>query len=165
MEAKSVIRNKMTFNWNMQLEELSEFYVVEVCNSDSSSKKSGVCKVATEGLELLIEKRKERVVNTIINRDNLLQYIEMMLSDFPEYTFEKWNQRREQIGKSSTNDNNLWGEITFYEQLLKASYENPSKLENLKSVLSKLPNDEFPEEMGPLLECFDIKMKRKRKKK
>lgn len=156
-------RKKKSLQWDMQLEQLSEFYVVEVVKlSDETCRKSGVCKVDTDGLQRFVEQRKEKIVNSIVNRDNIMQYIDMMLSDFPEYTFEEWNQRYERTGLLDTNNHDLWREVTIYEQLLKASYENPSKLEELKKVLTKLPEDEFPNELKPILKAFGIIIKRKK---
>ena len=68
----------------------------------------------------------------------------MILSDFPEYTFEKWNQHRAQTTGQGKSNNGLWDGVTIYEQLLKASYENPSKLEELQKVLPNLPENEYP---------------------
>ena len=161
---KEIERKKMSLQWDMQLEELSEFYLVEVYKkTDLSCKKSGVCKVDTEGLSRFLEQRKKRIVNSIVNRDNVIQYIDMILSDFPEYTLEKWNQRSGRMGLPRTNNSGLWEGVAIYEQLLKASYENPSKLEDLKKVLSQLPGEEYPEGMKSILNAFGITIKRKKK--
>ena len=87
----------------------------------------------------------------------------MILSDFPEYTLEKWNQRSGRMGLPRTNNSGLWEGVAIYEQLLKASYENPSKLEDLKKVLSQLPGEEYPEGMKSILNAFGITIKRKKK--
>lgn len=163
-ELKKIDRNKMCLQWDLQLEELSEFYVVEVqVTSKPLHKKSGVCKVTTDGLQRFLEERKERVINKIVNRDNVMQYIDMILSDFPEYTFEKWNQRRMQTSLMSVNNSGLWDGVAIYEQLLKASYENPSKLDELRKVLPNLPEDEYPEGLKSILDAFRITVKRKKK--
>ncbi len=161
---EKINRDKMCMQWDLQLEELSEFYVVEVqMTSDASHKKAGVCKVATDGLQRFWEERKERIVNKIVNRDNVMQYIDMILSDFPEYTFEKWNQHREQTGVTSVRDSGLWNGVAIYEQLLKSSYDNPSKLEELKKVLPSLSEDEYPEGLKSILDAFGITVKIRKK--
>ncbi len=163
-EWKELNRNKMNLQWDLQLEELSEFYVVEVqMVSNPSRKKSGVCKVETEGLQRFLEQRKEQIVNSIVKRDTVLQYIDMILSDFPEYTLEKWNQHGIKTTEMEKSNNGLWDGVTIYEQLLKASYENPSKLEELQKVLPNLPEDDYPEGLKSILDAFGITVKRKKK--
>lgn len=161
---KKIDRNRMCLQWDLELEELSEFYVVEVeMTSEPSHKKAGVCKVATNGLQRFLEERKEKIVNKIVNQDTVLQYIDMILSDFPEYTLEKWNQFRTQTSITSVSNSGLWDGVTIYEQLLKASYENPSKLEELRKVLPKLEEKDYPEGLKPILDAFGITVKRKKK--
>lgn len=163
-EWKEFGRNKMNLQWELELDALSEFYVVEAQKeSDPSLKKSGVCKVETEGLQRFWEQRKERIVNSIVKRDTVLQYIDMILSDFPEYTFEKWNQHRAQTSGQGKLNSGMWDGVTIYEQLLKASYENPSKLEELQKVLPNLPEDDYPEGLKSVLDAFGITVKRKKK--
>lgn len=161
---KKLERNKMRLQWDdLLLDELSEFYVLEVqMTSDPSHKKSGVCKVTTNGLQRFLEERKEKIVNKIVNKDNVLQYIDMILSDFPEYTFEKWNHRRTQTSLISVGNSGLWDDVAIYEQLLKASYENPSKLDELRKVLPNLQEDEYPEGLKSILDAFGITVKRKK---
>lgn len=162
-EWKELDRKKMNLQWELELDALSEFYVVEAqMESDPSLKKSGVCKVETNGLQRFWEERKEKIVNKIVNQDNVLQYIDMILSDFPEYTFEKWNQRRTQTGMTTMGNSGLWDGVAIYEQLLKASYENPSKLDELKKVLPNLPENEYPEGLKSILDAFGITVKRKK---
>ena len=161
---KKIGKNGMSLQWDLELEELSEFYVIEVeMTSEPSHKKTGVCKVATNGLQRFLEQRKERIVSSIVNRNTVMQYIDMILSDFPEYTFENWNQRRTQTGMTTTGNSGLWDGVAIYEQLLKASYENPSKLEELQKVLPNLPENEYPKGLKSILDAFGITVKRKKK--
>ena len=152
---KKINRKKMCMQWNLQLEELSEFYVVDVCNADESRTKSGVCKVATVGLQGHIDNRKKKIVNTIINSDNVLQYISMVLSDFPERTFGEWEHRMQSVGSNKSSVGKGMN-VAIYEQLLKASFENEQKLDELKSVLENLKTDKYPEEMKSLFKAFGL---------
>lgn len=158
-------RGKQNFQWDLQLEELSEFYVIEVTENkpNNPQSKSGVCKVETKDLRRFVDERNESIVNSIVNRDNVMQYIDMILSDFPEYTFENWNQRRTQTGMTSVMNSRLWDSVAIYEQLLKASYENRSKLEELRKVLPNLEEKDYPEGLKPILDAFGITVKRKKK--
>ena len=160
---KKIDKNRMSLQWDLELEELSEFYVIEVeMTSEPSHTKAGVCKVTTNGLQRFLGERKEKIVNKIVNKDNVLQYIDMILSDFPEYTFEKWNHRRTQTSLISVGNSGLWDDVAIYEQLLKASYENPSKLDELRKVLPNLQEDEYPEGLKSILDAFGITVKRKK---
>lgn len=155
---------KDNINWNLELEDLSEFYVIEVINIQyKESHKSGVYKIETEGLLRLKDQRNDSIVSSAIKSDNIIQYIELILSDFPESTFEKWNQHNKETIKKRSDTSKSWTNVTIYEQLLKASYDNPQKLEYLRKIFSKLTIDDYPNEMISIFKTFGITLKCKNK--
>lgn len=150
-------------SWQLCLDELSEFYVVEVADlGNREIKKSRVCKVATAGLDRFRVSRDKEIVNSIVKEDNIMQYIDMILSATPEYTFEKWEKRKQQ-GRMSPAHNSAFDSVAIYEKLLKASYEAPERVSELKEIVDKLSDNRSVEELKVLLSAFGIKFRSKTK--
>ncbi len=156
--------SKDNLEWQLRLEDLSVFYVVEVKNNSNEKKLKRICKVTTEGLERFVEQRNDKIVSSIVKADNIMEYIEMMLSDFPEDTLETWNKRKQKKA-SNTYNIGLISNVAIYELLLKASYKykDSDKLKDLKEILQKLPDDEFDDDIKSVFKAFGITLKSKKK--
>lgn len=157
---KSLLTDKL--QWSLRLGELSEFYVVEVSVLNNEGiKKQGICKVDSEDLSKLVKERDGEIYSSVLSEDNIMQYINMMLSDFPEYTFEEWNKKESE----RTAKDNIHGhinELTIYEQLLKASVDNPDRLSGLKDLLNKTGEKKYNDDLVKLLNAFGIILKHKK---
>lgn len=86
----------------------------------------------------------------------------MILSATPEYTFEKWEKRKQQ-GRMSPAHNSAFDSVAIYEKLLKASYEAPERVSELKEIVDKLSDNRSVEELKVLLSAFGIKFRSKTK--
>lgn len=150
-------------SWQLCLDELSEFYVVEVTDiATHNIKRSRICKVATDGLDRFRVPRDKQIVNSILKEDNIMQYLDMLLSEMPEYTFEKWEKRRLQ-GRTPSAHNNALDSVAIYEKLLKASYESPERVSELKEIVDKLSSNQSVEELKAVLSAFGIKFRSKKR--
>ena len=158
---KSLFSNSL--QWTLQLEELSMFYVIEVISHYNGNKHKRICKVLTEGLDKFVEQRNDKIVSSIVKAENIMEYIEMILSDFPEDTLETWNRRKHNKSDKPVCSISLWKNAAIYEQLLKTSYNAPSKLKILKDILQKLPDDKFDDEIKSVFKAFGITLKSKKK--
>lgn len=152
-----------SLQWTLELEELSMFYVIEVISHSNGNKHKRICKVITEGLEKFVEQRNDKIISSILKADNIMEYIEMILSDFPEDTLETWNRRKQNKTDKLLCSISLWKNATIYEQLLKTSFDAPDKLKTLKDILQKLPDDEFDDEIKSVFKAFGITLKSKKK--
>ena len=156
--------DKEKLQWQLRLEELSEFYVIEVSdNNNHNTSKQNVCKVVTEGLDRFINQRNDQIVNSIIKSDNIMQYLDMILSEFPEYTFENWEKRKKHGPSQNVYNSNMFDGVAIYEKLLKASYESPERIKDLKEIVSKLNSNEHSNDLKTLLTAFGINFINKKK--
>lgn len=156
--------DKEKLQWQLRLEELSEFYVIEVSdNNNHNTSKQNVCKVVTEGLDRFINLRNDQIVNSIIKSDNIMQYLDMILSEFPEYSFENWEKRKKHGPSQNVYNSNMFDGVAIYEKLLKASYESPERIKDLKEIVSKLNSNEHSNDLKTLLTAFGINFRNKKK--
>ena len=92
-----------------------------------------------------------------------MQYLDMILSEFPEYTFENWEKRKKHGHSQNVYNNNMFDGVAIYEKLLKASYDSPERIKDLKEIVSKLNSNEHCNDLKTLLTAFGINFRNKKK--
>lgn len=147
---------------NLELGDLSELYVVRVKEKNTTIQKEVVFKVKTKDLPK--KDRNNCIEGEVINASNIEQYIQMMLSDFPEDTFDKWSHQKQQSQcRGRYNSAGKTFGLAIYEQLLKMKFEDPTRLDQIKSALRKVSDSQIKEQLTDVLKAFNIKIRSKKK--
>ena len=134
---KALLTNSTTF-CDLELEELSEFYVIEFGNAKQ------MIKIATDGIP---ENRDEAICRRILNRDHFMDCISFLLADSKKaYVAEKLVNDTLMGNGSRSEDSHYLDFPSLYESLLKTAYERPDVYADLDTFIRSLPQDIIPEE-------------------
>ena len=127
---------------DLELEQLSEFYVIEVGYAKQ------LIKIATDGIP---DNRDEAICRRILNRDHFMDCISFLLADSKKaYVAEKVvNDALMRGGYRSEESHNI-DFPSLYENLLKTAYERPDVYEDMDTFIRSLPQDIIPEEFYSL---------------
>lgn len=137
---------------NLELSELSEFYVLRVNLGRNSIER--VLKISTSGIPC--EKEKDRdvaIISTILNDDiSWLNFLSYSLGGRKLLSFSE-KEDSLSFKKTGVNFNHLMPEL--YERLLKISLESPYKLMELADTITKLkPKTELQKQIHELIEAY-----------
>lgn len=148
---KQTFKKGLVFG-DIQLSELTEFYVIEA----GSIKR--LIKIATNGIPLI--KRDNSIFSSLIDtKDKFINYISFMISDDKEEFMceQSCNEANHGGGKMSgltMPGNNL------YENMLKLVYSDVDRLKEIKDVIKKLDKNVVPQEFSSLYEKFENVIKK-----
>lgn len=109
----------------------------------------------------LPEQRDRTIVRDIIKDNGFLNYVSFVLSDDPIEAMTEIIRNQALGGKGSTaSEKNRCASI--YESMLKAAYENPSKLEEVDKIRRLMGTDDVvPEQFDKLYDTFKTTLKLK----
>lgn len=127
---------------DLELEQLSDFYVIEVGYSKQ------LIKIATDGIP---DNRDEAICRRILNRDHFMDCISFLLADSKKaYVAEKVVNDALMGNGSRSEDSHNFDFPSLYENLLKTAYERPDVYEDMDTFIRSLPQDIIPEEFYSL---------------
>jgi hypothetical protein len=127
---------------DLELEQLSEFYVIEVGYSKQ------LIKIATDGIP---DNRDEAICRRILNRDHFMDCISFLLADSKKAYVAEKVVNDALMGKGSrSEDSHNFDFPSLYENLLKTAYERPDVYEDMDTFIRSLPQDIIPEEFYSL---------------
>lgn len=114
----------VTFN-RMPLSALTEFYIIKV---DDISR---VIKIDTHGMPT--EERNKAIFQSIINtKSKFINYLAFMLTDSPEEFLAESQQMEHELQQGKIADKDLEMTTSLYEDMLKAAYRTPDKIEAIQ---------------------------------
>lgn len=137
----AVLSNRMVFE-GMKIENLSEFYVIEVAGLKK------MIKISTTGIPV---DRDEAICRKIMNKNQFLDCISFLLSD---------NKKMYLAGKPVNDEPKLAAEANIntspfilpalYENLLRSAYERPEVMDDIRTFVASFPKDMVPTEFEEL---------------
>lgn len=134
-EKKAALTGTVVFQ-DIELEKLSEFYVIEV---DESRR---LIKIQTEGIP---ESRDDAICRKVMNKDQFMDCICFLLAESKKaYVAEKMMNEKlmgEGTGGDASRSQNP---PALYEELLRAAYERPDVFDDMESFIRSLPEDIVP---------------------
>lgn len=106
------------------------------------------------------ERRNDIIVREIIKDNGFLNYVSFVLGDDPIESMLEILEDKKTGGSGSSNSNNNDNSTTIYESMLKAAYEDPSKLREVAKVRSMMgDSNEVPEQFDKLYDVFKETLK------
>ena len=127
---------------DLELEQLSEFFVIEVADAKQ------LIKISTDGIP---DNRDEAICRRILNRDRFMDCISFLLADSKKaYVAEKIVNDALVGSNSKSDDIHNQDFPSLYESLLKTAYERPDVYEDMDTFIRSLPQDIIPAEFYSL---------------
>ncbi len=151
------LEGKMEF-LQLELKQLSNFYTVEVKEKNVSIRRIIVIKTK----DIPVEERDSCIVNDIVgNEKAFIEYVSYVLGDShlmsvleskdPE-NHSEWN-----ITKGALS--------SIYEKMLRASFEEPERIDEISHIIGAVTNDEvIPDGFKELYDVFKKSLKKRRSK-
>jgi len=150
MIAKKELVGEIVVFQNLQLSQLSEFYVLTAVKGEQEL--SRVVKIPTAGIT---DERDSSIFNSVVaNQEGFIQYISFLLGEDYLLTFIEDFAQKGNGYKFLTQS----GPDTpvLYEKMLKAAATNPDKLREIKKVMEMITDqDIIPEEFYALYRSFE----------
>jgi len=150
---EQALSGKVVFT-ELDLLQLSEFFVIKVTNGDEAVRR--VIKIKTDDLP---EARESAVVNSIVKDQNgFFQYITFLLGD--DYLLSMLDQKNlEGSGFIFGNGDQI---PALYEKMLKAAAHSPQKFEEIKRLMDLISdNSIIPEGFKDLYAVFQKAVNKK----
>ena len=138
------LKNKMTFE-KLNKKDLSKFFAIRINNNFQR-----VVKILTNGMP---EDRFDEVISSVINNDvDFILFVSYLLGD--NFVFEEYCER----DNEKISDYNF-GSVALpelYEKMLKTSYYNPDRFDDLDLFIKYLSEDNIPEGFKHLYSTFKM---------
>lgn len=136
-EKVTKLAEKIIFT-DIELEKLSEFYVIMIGDS------SQLIKIKTTGIP---DHRDEAICRRIMNKDQFMDCICFLLADSKKtYVAEKLMNENLFSGRGTDVASKRIKTPALYEELLRTAYERPDIFEDMDTFVSSLPEDIIPDE-------------------
>lgn len=141
---KSYKLNNILIFKNLDKKKLSEFFIVTI-----NKKFKRVIKIPTEGMP---DDRFDEVISSIINNDtDFLLYVSYLLGD--EFVFDDFDFEGDGDSLAIGQYNVQLPEL--YEKMLKASYYNPDKFDEIDVLINSLSEDNMIDCFNEFKELYD----------
>ena len=141
----------VTFN-RIPLSALTEFYIIKV---DDISR---VIKIDTHGMPT--EERNKAIFQSIINtKSKFINYLAFMLTDSPEEFLAESQQMEHELQQSKIAGKDLEMTTSLYEDMLKAAYRTPDKIEAIQKIIEKADRNVIPENFDRMYKQFQTAIK------
>lgn len=135
---------------NMNIDELSEFYVLAATSADGV-RHEAIVKIETSGMPA--ERDKNIVKGIIKTKHDFYRYIELMLTDTPlQYISSKLLHR-----KTGGTGNELDESMDFpnlYEKMLRIAATNPKQIYEIGALVDRLGDDVVPSSFSKMYKQF-----------
>lgn len=141
----------VTFN-RIPLSALTEFYIIKV---DDISR---VIKIDTHGMPT--EERNKAIFQSIINtKSKFINYLAFMLTDSPEEFLAESQQMEHELQQGKIAGKDLEMTTSLYEDMLKAAYRTPDKIEAIQKIIEKADRNVIPENFDRMYKQFQTAIK------
>ena len=136
----------------MPLSALTEFYIIEVGDMRR------VIKIETHNMPT--EERNKAIFQSIINtKSKFINYLAFMLTDSPEEFLAESQQMERELLQGGIEGKELGMTTSLYEDMLKAAYRSPDKIEAIKKVIDKADRSVIPENFYSMYKQFQTAIK------
>lgn len=136
----------------MPLSALTEFYIIKV---DDISR---VIKIDTHGMPT--EERNKAIFQSIINtKSKFINYLAFMLTDSPEEFLAESQQMEHELQQGKIAGKDLEMTTSLYEDMLKAAYRTPDKIEAIQKIIEKADRNVIPENFDRMYKQFQTAIK------
>ena len=136
----------------MPLSALTEFYIIEVGDMRR------VIKIETHNMPT--EERNKAIFQSIINtKSKFINYLAFMLTDSPEEFIAESQQMERELQQSGIEGKELEITTSLYEDMLKAAYRTPNKIEAIQKVIEKANRSVIPENFDSMYKQFQTAIK------
>ena len=146
------IKEKVVFE-NIQLNQLSEFYVVEFDWQEKMQNRKRIIKISTKNMPSIEDRMTVIVSNIIKDKKDFLEYLSFVFSD--NYIYALMELDRKEDEQKGINDKG--STFSLYEQMLKTIANEPQKLKDVEKLLQYTKNskeDIIPEGFKELYDAF-----------
>lgn len=145
--------NKVLKFSNIELENLSEFYVV-TAKGENGMEVSRIITIPTEGIP---ESRDKKLFNMILDdKRKFFEYISFILSDDKVATALE-NESSDGGLTENRGGYRLENNVALYEKMLEAALHHRERLEEIEYAIKMLPEDnELKNDFIPLYETFKL---------
>ena len=141
----------VTFN-RMPLSALTEFYIIKVDDINR------VIKIDTHGMPT--EERNKAIFQSIINtKSKFINYLAFMLTDSPEEFLAESQQMEHELQQGKIAGKDLEMTTSLYEDMLKAAYRTPDKIEAIQKIIEKADRNVIPENFDRMYKQFQTAIK------
>ena len=141
----------VTFD-RIPLSALTEFYIIDVGGIRR------VIKIETHGMPT--EKRNKAIFQSIINtRSKFIDYLAFMLTDSPEEFIAENLQMEREVQQNGITGKDLEMPTALYENMLKAAYRTPEKIEAIQKVIAKADKSVIPKNFDTMYQQFQTAIK------
>ena len=147
------IKEKVVFE-NIQLNQLSEFYVVEFDWQEKMQNRKRIVKISTKNMPSIEDRMTVIVSNIIKDKKDFLEYLSFVFSD--NYIYALMELDRKEDEQKGINDKG--STFSLYEQMLKTIANEPQKLKDVEKLLQYTKNskkDIIPEGFKELYDTFE----------
>ena len=155
VEVRPLLSNKKaSFNEhirfeNLEMTQLSEFYVLKVSDGEDSTER--VIVIPTKGLP---DNREKTVVTSVVNnKECFYRYIAFLLGEDEVLSILESEEALKGIG--SADGNNIYSIPALYEKMLRTAATNPEKFKGIEYLMKTVSEDGIiPEDFKKLYETF-----------
>ena len=140
---------------SLPLVSVTEFYVLEVGDIKR------VVKVDTKGMP--VEERDKAIFQSVINtKSKFINYLAFMLTDDPDEFLAESQQIEHELLQGGTSTSDFEMTTSLYEDMVRAAYTSPEKIEAIKNVMDKADKSVIPANFEKMYNQFVNALKKTR---
>lgn len=137
----------------LPLVSVTEFYVLEVGDIKR------VVKIDTKGMP--VEERDKAIFQSVINtKSKFINYLAFMLTDDPNEFMAESKQIERDLLQGGTSSSDFEMTTSLYEDMVRAAYTSPEKIEVIKNVMDKVDKSVIPANFEKMYNQFVNALKR-----
>ena len=122
---------------SLPLVSVTEFYVLEVGDIKR------VVKIDTKGMP--VEERDKAIFQSVINtKSKFINYLAFMLTDDPNEFLAESKQIERELLQGGTSSSDFEMTTSLYEDMVRAAYTSPKKIQAIKNVMDKADKSVIP---------------------
>lgn len=141
---------------SLPLVSVTEFYVLEVGDIKR------VVKIDTKGMP--VEERDKAIFQSVINtKSKFINYLAFMLTDNPDEFLAESQQIERELLQGDTSASDIEMTTSLYEDMVRAAYTSPEKIEAIKNVMDKADKSVIPANFENMYNQFANALKRTRR--
>jgi hypothetical protein len=138
---------------SLPLVSVTEFYLLEVGDIKR------VVKIDTKGMP--VEERDKAIFQSVINtKSKFINYLAFMLTDDPNEFLAESQQIERELLQGGTSSSDFEMTTSLYEDMVRAAYTSPEKIEAVKNVMDKADKSVIPANFENMYNQFVNALKR-----